>query len=69
LALAWILRRNEISAAIVGATRPEHVIENAKASDISLSNDAIEQIEEVLDNTPEWPSNYAPNIYYKDKMR
>ena len=69
LALAWILRRPEISAAIVGATKPEHVIENVKASDISLSKDTIEQIEEVLDNAPEWPSNYAPNIYYKDKMR
>ncbi len=69
LALAWVLRRPEISAAIVGATKPEHVIENVKASDISLSKDTIEQIEEVLDNAPEWPSNYAPNIYYKDKMR
>ena len=69
LALAWILRRPEISAAIVGATKPEHVIENVKASDISLSKDTLEQIEEVLDNTPEWPSNYAPNIYYQDRMR
>lgn len=69
LALAWILRRPEISAAIVGATKPEHVIENIGASDVALSKDTIEQIEEILDNAPEWPSNYRPNIYYQDKMR
>jgi voltage-dependent potassium channel beta subunit len=69
LALAWILRRPEISAAIIGATKPEHVIENVKASDVTLSNDTIEQIEEILDNKPQWPSPYAPNIYYEDRMR
>jgi voltage-dependent potassium channel beta subunit len=69
LALAWILRRKEISAAIIGATKTEHVVENVKASDITLSNDILEQIEEILDNKPEWPAPYKPNIYYQDKMR
>ena len=69
LALAWVLRRPEISAALVGATKPEHVIENVGASDVTLSKDTLEQIHEVLNNEPEWPSNYTPNLYYKDKMR
>ena len=69
LALAWILRRPEISAAIVGATKPEHVIENVKASDVELSNDILDQIEEILDNEPEWPLTYKPNKYYLEKMR
>ncbi|MGY5881276.1 MAG: aldo/keto reductase family protein, partial [Candidatus Thorarchaeota archaeon] len=69
LALAWVLKRPEISSAIVGATKTEHVIDNVKASDVTLSKDILEQIEEVLDNTPQWPSNYAPNVYYKDRMR
>lgn len=69
LALAWILRRPEISAAITGATRPEHVIESAEASDVELSADVLEQIEEVLDNAPQWPPTYEPNIYYQDRMR
>ncbi|MHA1965548.1 MAG: aldo/keto reductase [Candidatus Thorarchaeota archaeon] len=69
LALAWILRRPEVSSAIVGATKPEHVIDNVGASDVILSKDTIEQIEEVLDNAPEWPPTYRPNIYYEDKMR
>ena len=50
LALAWILRRPEISSAIIGATKPEHVIENVKASDVVLSNDVLDQINEILDN-------------------
>ncbi len=69
LALAWILRRPEISAAIVGATRPQHVIENAAASDVELSKEVLDQIEAVLDNTPQWPPTYEPNIYFEDKMR
>ena len=69
LALAWILRKPEISAAIIGATKPEHVIENVKASDIILSKDTLEQIEDVLDNEPEWPLTYKPNKYYIEKMR
>jgi voltage-dependent potassium channel beta subunit len=69
LALAWILRRPEISCAIIGATKPEHVEENVKASDVVLSNDILEQIETILDNEPEWPLTYKPNYYHADKMR
>jgi voltage-dependent potassium channel beta subunit len=69
LALAWVLRRPEVSSAIVGATKPEHVIDNVAASDVNISRITIEEIEEVLDNTPAWPQNYGPNIYYKDQMR
>ncbi|MHA2071055.1 MAG: aldo/keto reductase family protein, partial [Candidatus Thorarchaeota archaeon] len=36
LALAWVLRRKEVSAVLVGATKPEQVVENAKASDVNL---------------------------------
>lgn len=68
LALAWILRKPEISAAIVGATNPRHVVENAAASDVRLAPEVIEQIEGVLDNEPQWPRTYAPNIYYEDRM-
>lgn len=69
LALAWILRKPEISAAIVGATKPEHIIESVGASGVELAKDSLEQIEEILNNKPEWPPTYAPNIYYEDKMR
>ena len=69
LALAWILRRKEISAAIIGATKPVHVEENVKASDIQLSTTTLNEIEEILQNAPKWPLTYQPNLYHQDEMR
>jgi voltage-dependent potassium channel beta subunit len=48
LALAWILRRPEISCVITGATRPEHVKNNVKAAEIELSEDTLARIETIL---------------------
>jgi voltage-dependent potassium channel beta subunit len=48
LALAWILRRPEISCVITGATRPEHVESNVKAVEIKLDADVLERIETIL---------------------
>ena len=50
LALAWVLRRPEISRDIIGASRPEQVEENIKAADITLSEDVLARIEEILGN-------------------
>jgi voltage-dependent potassium channel beta subunit len=52
LALAWILRRSEISAAITGATKVKHVRDNVKASGVELSADVQARIEAILDNDP-----------------
>ncbi|MGC9398943.1 MAG: aldo/keto reductase family protein [Anaerolineae bacterium] len=52
LALAWILRRPEISAAITGATKVRHVEDNVKASEVELLPDVLARIEEILDNDP-----------------
>ncbi len=41
LALAWTLHRPEVSSAIIGASRPEQVIENAGAGDLELSEEVI----------------------------
>lgn len=48
LALAWILRQKNVSSALVGASRPEQVKQNASASGIQLTSDVIEAIEKVL---------------------
>jgi aryl-alcohol dehydrogenase-like predicted oxidoreductase len=52
LALAWVLRRPEVASAIVGASRPEQVHANAKASGIQLTPDILAAIEEALGDTP-----------------
>ena len=48
LALAWVLRRPELASAIVGASRPEQVHANVKASGIELSPDTLAAIDEAL---------------------
>ncbi|CAE6518785.1 unnamed protein product [Rhizoctonia solani] len=48
LALAWTLRQPNVSSALVGASRPEQVAENAGASGVALSADVVAQIEDIL---------------------
>jgi aryl-alcohol dehydrogenase-like predicted oxidoreductase len=48
LALAWCLRLPEITSAIIGATKTAHVEENARASEIVLSTDVVEAIDEAM---------------------
>jgi aryl-alcohol dehydrogenase-like predicted oxidoreductase len=48
LAIAWVLRKPEITAAIVGARKPGQITETAKAADWILNTDDIEEIEELL---------------------
>jgi aryl-alcohol dehydrogenase-like predicted oxidoreductase len=48
LALAWCLRRTCVSSVIVGATRPAQVAENAKASSVKLTPQALAQLEALF---------------------
>jgi aryl-alcohol dehydrogenase-like predicted oxidoreductase len=48
LAISWVLRRPEITAAIVGARKPEQIKETASASDFDLRSEDIEEIEQML---------------------
>ncbi|OUS76000.1 aldo/keto reductase [Paenibacillus sp. MY03] len=48
LALAWNLRLPNISSCIIGATKPEQVEKNVAASGISLSEDTLSEIENIL---------------------
>ena len=60
LALAWVLRRPELASAIVGASRPEQVHANAKASGIELTTDTLEAIDEALGDAPVKEPTLAP---------
>ena len=53
LAVAWVLRNPNVSAAIIGATRPEQVSENVKAAGVRLDPDQLGQIDKVLDDVVE----------------
>lgn len=55
LALAWCLRKSNVSSVIVGATRIEQLEENAKSTGIELSSESIAQIEKIFPG----PSDHA----------
>ena len=53
LAVAWVLANPNVSSAIVGASRPEQVRDNAAASGKKLDADLLKKIDEVLGDTVE----------------
>ncbi|MFN2593792.1 MAG: aldo/keto reductase family protein [Actinomycetota bacterium] len=54
LALAWVLRDERISSAIIGASRPEQVDDNAAASEVVLDDDTLMAIDDVLEGVFEY---------------
>jgi voltage-dependent potassium channel beta subunit len=54
MALAWTLNNPNTSTAIIGATKPEQVVENCKAIEAKakLTPEVLDQIELILDNKP-----------------
>ena len=54
LALAWIARNPNTSSVILGASKPEQVLDNLKALEVipKLTPAVLEKIEEILGNKP-----------------
>ena len=48
LAVAWVLQNRNVSSAIVGATRPEQVRDNVKASGVVLDAAIMKRIDDVV---------------------
>ncbi len=48
LAVAWVLQNQNVSAAIIGASRPDQVRENVKAAGVRLSPELMKRIDEAL---------------------
>jgi 1-deoxyxylulose-5-phosphate synthase len=48
LALAWVLREPNVASAIIGASRPQQVVDNAAASGVSLDEATLKRIDEIL---------------------
>jgi 1-deoxyxylulose-5-phosphate synthase len=51
LALAWVLRTPAVTSAIIGASRPEQVTENAAASGVRLTDAVLREIDSVIAST------------------
>ena len=48
LAVAWVLQNDNVSAAIIGASRPEQVTENVKAAGVKLDAELLKQMDAIL---------------------
>jgi aryl-alcohol dehydrogenase-like predicted oxidoreductase len=48
LAIAWVLQNDNVSAAIIGASRPEQVYDNVKAAGVRIPQEAMARIDEAL---------------------
>ena len=48
LAVAWVLQNDNVASAIIGASRPEQVHDNAAAAGVKLEDDLLSNIDEVL---------------------
>ena len=48
LAVAWVLQNPNVSAAIIGASRPEQVAENVAAAGVKLDDGLLKRIDEIL---------------------
>ena len=53
LAIAWVLQNENVSAAIMGATKPSQVKENVKASGVKLDSEVMKAIDKALGSLPE----------------
>lgn len=48
MALAWILKDGRITSVLIGASRPEQILENIKALDnITFSEEELRRIDEI----------------------
>ncbi|MFF1529474.1 aldo/keto reductase family protein [Cellulomonas sp. NPDC058312] len=48
LAVAWVLQNQNVAAAIIGASRPEQVVENVKASGVEIPAELLTRMDEIL---------------------
>jgi aryl-alcohol dehydrogenase-like predicted oxidoreductase len=53
LSLAWVLQNDNVSSAIIGASRPDQVTENVKAVGVKLEADVLKAIDDALDGVVE----------------
>ncbi|NYI41198.1 aldo/keto reductase family protein [Demequina lutea] len=53
LAVAWVLQNDNVAAALIGASRPEQVRENAKAAGVTIPGELMARIDDVLGDAVE----------------
>ena len=62
LAVAWVLQNRNVAAAIIGASRPEQVHDNVKAAGVTLDDEVLKRIDEVLGDVVERDPAKTPRV-------
>ena len=64
LSIAWVIKNKDISTSILGAKKPEQLIENLKALEIvpKLTKEILEEIEKIMNNAPKGEIDYFNNF-------
>jgi hypothetical protein len=60
LCLAWLMRKDPTIVSIPGTTNPDHMRENAAAAGVVLSDEAMRQVDELVNENTVAGSRYAP---------
>ena len=60
LCLAWLLQKDPIIVPIPGTTNPDHMVENARAAEITLSPEIMARVEETVNEKTVAGPRYAP---------
>src|SRR3954470_6408487 len=66
LSVAWVLQNSNVSAAIIGASRPEQVTENVKAAGVRLDQDLLTSIDDVLEGVIERDPSKTTSPHRRD---
>jgi aryl-alcohol dehydrogenase-like predicted oxidoreductase len=54
MALAWVLRRPEVASAIIGASRPDQILDNSRAIGVALPPEALDHIDQTISSVAIW---------------
>lgn len=65
LALAWTIKNENVSTCILGASKPEQIVENLKALDVlpKLTPEIMKKIDDILDNVPKAAPTFGREKY------
>lgn len=67
LSLAWLLSKDFVHTAIVGASKVEHLEESIQTSNLELEKEIFARIEEIMDNEPEYKGHHLMWSYHRVK--
>jgi aryl-alcohol dehydrogenase-like predicted oxidoreductase len=68
LAIAWVLQNPNVSAALVGASRPEQIADNVKASGVKLDADTMAAIDAALGDVPNRDAEHTYSVSPKARL-